>query len=632
MAEKSREGAKTLSDAATKALSLFEDSKTFHDGFCQKVESRYKSFRGILEIDSDAAQWTSKLHPPYINHIVETTISALVDDKLSYRVRPRPKMYDEAEWAAAREGAKAHELLHGYQLARDRFAEKQRPFALQNAIAGLTVAKNYWKNDVRPARRLDVVDVGLERHDVPGVLLDLQEVEGTKAHFVGPTTEVVNVYDFGWHESAVELQRSPVVWHRVWMHINELRLLQKKGVYTNVDQLGESRSFQSEYDDREDKSNRQRTKDMVEVLEIWYLAEDGIRTVTLGNRKVELRKDKKNPFWHGEYPFVVCSTQPDLFRVQGMSQVEKIAHLQEAAWDIMNQRLDNLRLLNNAIPIISSSLVDDPDSFEFGPGERWLVEGDAQQAVQMWTPNPVPAEISLPAEQMLKSDMQTLAASNPFTSTSEARGIGADTATEAALVTNIAQRSAMAQKQQLHYAYQRIGQQRTELNQQFLRRSVMVEHIGLDSQQEMKEIAPFLLQGEFDFDIQPMVESMMRSERRAEGNAKMQAFASVVFPIWLAASQANLVAPPNVEEWIRDWLESYEAEDVDRFFSKQPPPQQAPPAQGGGQPQPGGAPPGPGVTAPQATDPVSSPSSDLTVNPGAAAQQTAARVGGLNNL
>jgi hypothetical protein len=44
----------------------------------------------------------------------------------------------------------------------------------------------------------------------------------------------------------------------------------------------------------------------------------------------------------------------------------------------------------------------------------------------------------------------------------------------------------------------------------------MVEQIGLDTRAEFVEIAPYLLQGEYLFDISPMVESLMRSERRAE--------------------------------------------------------------------------------------------------------------------
>lgn len=613
--------AETLSDAATKALRAFEDSKTHHDEFVSRVDENLKAYHAVLEPDDRAADWRTRinLHPPFVRHLVETTVSALLDDRLVFQVKPRPKLFEPGERETVARGAKAHEILHRYQLARDRFAEKQRPLVLQASIAGMCPVKNYWRTEERPRKRLETVDVGAEA-GMPGVLFDLQETESVERVFDGPTTEILNVYDFGWHEAAVDIQRSPVVWHRVWMHYNELKLLEKQGVYKNVDKLKESRSFTNDLDDREIKNdNRSRTKDMVEVLEIWRLEEDGIRVVTLGNRKVELRADRKNPFYHGEYPFVVASMNPDLFKVQGISQVGKIKHLQDALWDLMNQRHANLQLLNNNVYAIRSD-VEDPDSFEFEPGARWLVE-DVQQ-VQQLPIDPTPSQISLPAESMIQQMMQNLAGSQPFTSTSEASRIGADTATEAALVTNLAQMATKVMKQQLYYAYERIGQQRTELNQQFLRRPVMVEQIGLDEASEFVEIAPQLLSGEWDFSLQPMAESLMRNERRAEANALFQVFLQAV-PVFAALAQAGAATPLNADAFLRQWLEHYEIDDVDRFFSENVP-QQVPGGPGEGAPQgPQGAPQqgnGAGITATTAAGPLS-PSNADTQSPEAAMSQ-----------
>ena len=138
-----------LSDKAQEALRLFEDGCTqAHDRFVEKLRKRYDAYRGVLDIRSDAAMWTSKLHPPFINHIVETTLAGLVDDRLKFKVRPRPRFYDTPdEYDRANKGARAHEILHNTQLKADRFNEKLRPFALQDAIAGLTVAKTFWRRN-----------------------------------------------------------------------------------------------------------------------------------------------------------------------------------------------------------------------------------------------------------------------------------------------------------------------------------------------------------------------------------------------------------------------------------------------------------------------------------------------------
>jgi hypothetical protein len=275
-------------------------------------------------------------------------------------------------------------------------------------------------------------------------------------------------------------------------------------------------------------------------------------------------------------------------------------------------------LINNAI-IMFRSDVDDPDAYPFGPGERWLVEDPAQ--VNMWAPQPI-GDLALPHLARLEQQMQNLAGSQPFTSTSEARGVGADTATEASLVTNLAQQSTLRLKEQLNYAYGRVGQQRTELNKQFIRTTTMAERIGLDSQSEFMEIAPLILQDDYLFDITPMNESLMRQEQRAEANAMLQ-MAMQAAPVSAALAQAGAATPLNWDEFIKDWLRKYGEENPERFFSAKSQPQVGAPPGG-----PPGAPPAagnPGVTNPGLAN------SDLTQNPVAALQQMQAKTGGLNN-
>jgi hypothetical protein len=64
-----------LTKEADAALKLVEDSQGFHDDLVNKVEKRWKAFEGVLERSSKAAEWMSQLHPPHLNHIVETTIA-----------------------------------------------------------------------------------------------------------------------------------------------------------------------------------------------------------------------------------------------------------------------------------------------------------------------------------------------------------------------------------------------------------------------------------------------------------------------------------------------------------------------------------------------------------------------------
>lgn len=608
-----------LSDSAVKALKLFEDGKDYHDRFVQKVDECYDAFDGVLTAKAGAEDWVSKLHPPYIKHIINTTLAGLVDDRFAFRIRPAPRFYDQGEYQRVEQGAEAHEILHRCQLKQDNFNEFMRPFVLQNMIAGVTVAKTSWKREIvnKPSLELAMDENGFPKLvEAPARPVPVYD---------GPHTEVVDVRDFFWHEAAPCLEKARWVAHRVWMSLEEIRRLGKQGVFQNTADLEKKDEAHGEDFDREiERELRSRTKDMVEVLEIWYQTADGIRTCTLGNRRVELVTDRPNPFWHGQYPFTVCTTEPYLFRVSGDSQVAKIKHLQDATHDITNQTIDNLRLINNFMLAVRPELMDGAD-LKFGPGEILSVEDP--QGIQPIKVDPIGAQIALPHLQRLEQQMQNLAGSQPFTTTSEGQ-MNATTATQAALVTDLASRSIQAQKNQIYMAYGRIGQIRTELNQQFIRVETMVTEIGLDNEQEMVRIGPYLLgkPGDYMFDIDPMAESQMRAERRAEAQGLLQMMMQYA-PVAASLAGVGAATMVNMDEVVRHYLEAHDILDLERFFTRNTPPAPAGPQQ---QPAPETQGPG-GVTAPQSIDPAVSPSNQASISPSQFMQRALASQGGMVN-
>jgi hypothetical protein len=618
---------KLLTDKAEQALRQIEESQPFHDDLVNKIDARWKSFEGILDPDKAAAQWRSQLHPPYVNHIVETTVAGLMDDRFGFRVTPAPRFYNQGEFERALAGAKAHEDLFRVQLKNDRFNEFQRPFVLDAAVVGLAVGKTFWMNEAAPKKRLvvkDVREVNDSYADLPYSIPVLVEEERVETVFDGPVTEALDLRDLYWHEAAVSVDKSRWIAHEMWMSYPDLQKLAKAGRYDQaaVDALDpdatETGGPKSETELR--REQRGRKKDMHSVIE--FYDRESQELIVIGDRKVELRpENRKWPFWHRGYPFVFSSLQPYPRSLRGMSIVEKLAHLQEAAWDLMNQRIDNVRFINNFITILQSD-VEDPDNFPFEPGAVWFMDDPSK--AQQWQPNEIPAEASLGAESILKQDMQNLAGGQPFTSTSETKSIGADTATEAALVTNLAQMAVKQMKTQLYYAYERIGCQRLYLNQQFIREPVyLLQQIGLDTEPEIREILPYLLQGEYVFDVSPMSESLNRSERRSEASALYQVMAST------QAVSAASGAPWNLKQGQRDLLESYDKLNAEAYLSDAQP--QAP----AGQPNPAlGQPQDPqanGVTAPQSIDPAVSPSTQASLSPAVFQQRNLAMNGGVQN-
>ena len=629
-------------EAFKKAILAYDDMRQSHEDFVSKVEDRYKTYRGVLEVSSEAADWESKAHPPYIMHIVETSLASLIDQDLKYRIRPRPtlaNLQDPQAAERARIGARAHQILFDWQVRQDKFSEKQRAFVLQNSIAGLTVAKNLWVTKKERRRYSEAVeepligDNGIPLMGPDGRPMTVPRMvtrQKIDTIYDGPTTEVVDVRDFLWTPNATSLETCPQVIHRVWKTPEELWAGFKPG-----GPYGEKRGGWSEEKCRsilataKDSSNEilpyrerdlfniERTRGLVEVWEVW---DREAKTVTvIANRSVLLSHRESFPFYHEDVPFVVCTTHPDLFRIPGVSQVEKVAHLQTLLWSIQNQSLDNLRLVNNAIFWFRPD-IEDPDAYEFYPGARWPVEDPNQ--IQAWTPNPLPAEVSIGREGLIKGDMQNLAGGFPFSSGTDSQFVDQKTATGASIVSNLAQRSMDLSKQQLYHAWNSIGNQRMILNQQFIREPLVAPVLGLDGDEGLEIIWPELLAGDFEFQLEAAPSAMMEQEEQAAANALLQVTLAA-FPVIAAAAAQGGATPLNLDAFMEDLLKAYGKEDLERYFSRQP----TMPMQGQPQGQPGIAPIGQdpnGVTGQGSIDPSVSPSSGVSLSPIASLQRAQA--------
>ena len=624
----------SLSKAAAVAFDDYSETKQSHDEFSANLKTYYRAFRGEMETRSKAAKWTHKLNPRYVNHIAETTLASLLDERLRFKVRPRARMYDPGEFEDQKAGADALQILLDFQLGADRFSEKQRWFVLQNVIAGVTGMKVYWRHTTKKKKRhgeevRQITDP--YTGEVTGEITVPTVTETVDSVYDGPCAEVCNVADLIWDQAATSVENCRIITHRVWKTYEECLHMQKLGLWKNVSKL---KGTEDKSQDRPDWSfpagqSAPANSKRIEILEIWRREENGIKVYTIGNGTV-LLKEGDSPYWHGEMPFVIASTQPDLFRIGGMSQVERIMALQEALWTILNQRLDNLSLVNTGIVMFNENMVDNPSALKFGPLERWAINGPLDQAVRMWSPDPIPAQISLPAESNIKMDMQNISGGFPFTSTSEARTVGAGTATEASLVSTLAQRSVTSTKVALNQAYERIGQQMIELNQQYLGDSlsdILVTVLGADNQYEQKVVVPRMLRGDYEFDTTPMAESLMRQERRAEQTSLFQA-ALQAAPVFAAIAAQKMGRMINLDALWEDLLETYDKPNAERYFSAMTPALQAQGQSGQealGQPT-------QGTTSPLATDAATSPSNAMSMSGETAMQRYMAGQGGSNNL
>lgn len=642
-------GKKPNQDALDKAVLQFGEAARNHSRFVRGVEGRYKSYRGTLEANTKAAGWTSKLHPPYAQHIIETGLASLIDDRLRFKVRPRHTLADAEARARARKGAEAHKIIFDWQLKRSKFSEIQRPLILQNAIAGMTAAKTYWMTREERRRHLVPVEEPLLNPETSEPIYNpftgrmvtlpvLREKTVATTVYDGPTTEVVDVRDFLWHEAATSLEKSDYVIHRVWLHKDEIEDAYKAGQFgpdrggwskEDVFQLlgDNARSSADELGHREaELFSYDRTKDRIAVVEVWNNRTRMVTTFVSFGAGGALLAHRKFPFFHERPPFTVIVTQPELFMIPGISQVEKIEDLQRALWSTMNQRIDNLNLVNNAIFWFRPD-IEDIDEYTFEPGARWPVEDPTQ--VQMWAPNPIPAEISLGAEALFKGDLQNLAGGFPFSSGAESQTVDQKTATGASIVTGLAQRSVNLAKSRIYEGISDIAEQRLILNQQFIREPMAVPVLGVDDEETLHEIWPEILAGDYTIEQEPAADALTQQEDQARAQAQLQ-LAAQVLPVLAPLSQNGLARMLNMDAFVEDFLKAFGVEDTERYFVSKPAPQVGGPGSPAGGP---GAPEGPGgVTGPGSIDPAVSPSSQISQSPEVLLQRALAARGGGQNV
>lgn len=605
-----------LSATASEALKGFEEDSKSHDLYCAKIDRWYRSWRGVLEKNSSADDWRSKLHPPYILQIVETLCAGVLDPNPTWKVRARQRMTSQEELHLISEGAKALEILLATQRDSDQMVLKQRTHRLQGLIAGMSVWKTRWTLEERLVSKTRVID-GEDEWGFPAKVEETYEdLMPTKDD---PSVEVVDVRDWIPHESAKDVANAQRITHRVWLSYEDLEELQRQKVYRNVSDLKESRSFADSLASREtDLFQVDRTKDLIELLEIWQ--DDG-KVVTIANRAVEL-SIRDNPFKHGHFPFVACAPIPDLFRMQGISIVELVEDLQEMLWTLSNQRLDNLELLNNLILKVREGA-----TFEtpvFAPGEQWLMDDpSAVEALQLPT---FPAEISLQSEGLIKADIQNIPGASPAL-LGQAEG-AEQTATEISLLTNLAQRRLSAMKFQFTLADKAVAEQWIDLNKQFLTEQRYISIVGQDGDEGWVLINPESFAPlEWRVEVEQMDEAMLRQERLAEAQARFQVALTAV------PAMAAIGTPLNMKAFLEDVLDAAGVADKDRYFSQMPQPLGAAQGQGGG----GSAAAAPGLpgangaTAPQAID-MNSPSNAFSQSPVAATQRQGAMAGGPVNL
>jgi hypothetical protein len=229
---------------------------------------------------------------------------------------------------------------------------------------------------------------------------------------------------------------------------------------------------------------------------------------------------------------------------------------------------------------------------------------DPGQVVQLPL-DPNVGNITIQREQLIKGDLQNIMGGLPMAGGVSGGSIDQETATGMSIITSIAQKIIQARKQHYTWAYEQLGEHFLQLMGQMMRKDRAIAVMGEGGQRELLVVSPLDLQGDFDVKISVMDDSLLRQEKRAEEQAKLQTAANV-----------SQIVPLNMKAFVEDFLYSYGVQDTERYFAPQPGTARAAAQGAQGQPQGGGVGTAPSPDQEQQGPPVPGNPAGMTAPPG----------------
>lgn len=483
--------------------------------------------------------WRSKLYVKHAFQQVETLLPEFLVEDPNFEVVPRERS-DQPR-------AKTVQKLLDYQLDRDRYAEKRMAAVKKAIIFGACPIKVTWGYEVRrmkvrnPMTPEERVSALLAGQDVPAYI----EQDVTLRD--DPTMIVVDPFDFMWDPAATSIDDAEYVLHRSWLTDEQLLAKEKAGLYTGITKLlRDSKGGGSMWDSAKrlltesEEEAEARREDRHEVIEKWTRD----RLVVIVDRR-EIVRDIENPYWHGQIPFVMAVTQPDVDKMVGLSEVWSIESLQEAIWTTQNAAYDALRLtLDPAIAM------DERDprlkEFEMEPGAR-MFTGNPKGAFEVINIGQAQAYVNGSETDRMRAQMEMTTGINSSVAGSSNEG----TATEAAM--NLRQgKSRIALKvSNVDRAFARAAEMFIALDQQFVDADRVIRIVGDGA--EWDQVSPQDIAGAFDVKPRNSTDRTLKELAREQSLNLLNTFAQFagkgvnIWPLLNKAAEAHDLDPAELQ-------------------------------------------------------------------------------------
>lgn len=574
---------------------------------------RYNRLYHGAPIKRRKGDWHSKVVIPVVFWVIETIVPRLVAQLPNAVVLP---VGPEDEFAAK----KMESLLQWAIDKSELYVALIR--AIKSALKyGTGILKTSLRTDVSYVRRAKeqfaeipqivttpVVDeFGNQMFDMNGepmiersvaesafVSAGTQMVQEEYISYDGPQAENIDIFDILPAPEAIDVQSARYIIHRSVKEFSHVKQKIAEGVYKLPAHLREDEIVMSAGDNYEiphvtrdqevgnGGGGADLTRRSVELHEIWT---DDNRLITILNRRAVIRC-QRNPYDHNEKPFVRIVDYLDE-GFWGIGEVQHIESLQDLINAITNQRIDNLRLILNAMFAVNEQDIVDAKDLTTRPGGLVRTRGDkmAKDAVHRIDFG----DVTQTAYQETQSAFDTTEKITGVSSYS----MGLDsptinnTATGAAIISEQgASRFGLKSKVTEVVGLTPLMKQFGSILQQFTDQERMVRMYGPEGQYLWEQFTPDSIQGAFDYTIQSESMTQTKTVRQEQ---KMNLLTTMA-QFW----------PQGVQAALEDVVEEMGVKDKSRYLMgqqpmMQPPSPAAPGVPAGAPMMPGGM---PGLPAP----------------------------------
>lgn len=362
--------------------SAFDDAKSTRQELEDRWHKYYKMYRSWAG-NRPTGDWRSRVWIPLSFYVVETIVPRLVAQL--------PKLTVEPVGPDDTEGAKQMEHVLDYVTEQsDLYLELVKAF--RSALTyGTGILKTCYDEKfataIQPEMVPQMVDVPLGQLDInnnpqmtqipgPQMVPTGKMTREKILKYAGPAAEAVDIFDFFVSPEAQDVDDASYVIHRVYRTRQHIEKMAAKGHYhlpsdVDWDQLAPSTNFINPPSERLGNislgpgSSPQTAKGtkLIEIREVWT---DDVVVTTAG--EMVLLRAERNPYGHGEKPFVRILDHMVQHEFWGIGELEPLEGVQDTINSLWNSRIDNVKLVLNKMFAVSIDYLENEDDLKTRPG------------------------------------------------------------------------------------------------------------------------------------------------------------------------------------------------------------------------------------------------------------------------